>query len=125
ILKAVERTTLLLGAVIVAFTLVFCSRLVAFSAAIGAVLVGLNAIAIRRVGSSVAKLPREKRPSMPLLLFNVKMGVLMALIYVVLRYLHVAPVAFIIGISTFPVAFGIVAVRAAMRPEIKETVKNG
>jgi hypothetical protein len=64
-----------------------------------------------------------KKPGAAILLFNLKMGVLLALVWAAVRYLHVDPIAFIVGISVFPVAIVVVAIRHALRHE--ETVSNG
>ncbi len=57
-----------------------------------------------------------KKPGAAVLLFNVKMAILIGIVYVAFRYLHVDPIAFVIGISIFPLAIVIVAVRHTLSP---------
>jgi hypothetical protein len=55
-------------------------------------------------------------PGLTLVLFNFKLLILAALIFVAVGYLHVAPVPFVIGISVLPVAIFIVAIRHHLTP---------
>ena len=60
----------------------------------------------------------QKKPSLTVLLFNFKLGVLdLARRSCALRYLHVEPIAFIVGISVMPLAIMIVAVQSCARPD--------
>ena len=112
----VERTTLALSALLIAVALVFLSRKLAFGVTIGAGLVSLNTLSLRRIAQRAARLEPGKRAGAALLMFNLKMGVLIAAIWVILRVLHVEPIAFIIGLSSFPVAIVVVAIRSALTP---------
>lgn|GEM_PF-2637141 len=113
----VERTTLALSALLIAVALLFLSRKVAFGVSIGAALVSLNTLSLRRIAVRASKLEPGKRAGAALLLFNLKMGVLIAAIWLILRVLHVEPIAFIIGLSSFPLAIVVVAVRSAVTPD--------
>jgi hypothetical protein len=106
---SVERTTLALAAVAIAIAVLALGRQAAFAVSIGAGLMALNAYSLRRIGERAFK--TFKRPGLAVLLFNVKMGILLALIWAIIRWLHVDPIAFLIGISIFPVAIVIVAIR--------------
>ncbi len=108
-LIAIERWTLILAAVVVAAGLLVLGRHAAFGVTMGAGLMALNAVVLRRIGARAFR--TFKRPGAAILLFNLKMAALLALVYVILRYLHVDPIAFIVGISVFPVAIVIVAIR--------------
>jgi hypothetical protein len=57
------------------------------------------------------------------LLFNLKLGVLGLVSFLALRYLHVDPIAFIVGISVMPLAIMIVAVQSSLghREDHEET----
>ena len=112
---AVEKTTLLLAAIAIAFSILVLGRQTAFAVSIGAGLMALNAYALRRIGQRAFK--TFKRPGLAVLLFNLKMGVLLALIWGIIRYLHVDPIAFLVGISIFPVAIVIVAIRHSFASE--------
>src|SRR5689334_7112469 len=97
-LIAVEKWTSLLAAVLLAVGIVFLSRHAAFSLAVGAGLMVVNAWLMRRVAAAVGPALSAK-PGLTVLLFNFKLGILAILIFVALRYLHVDPLPFIIGVS--------------------------
>jgi hypothetical protein len=113
-LIAVEKWTYALGALLVAIALVALSRRAAFGVSMGVALMAANSYALRRLGQRAFK--TFKKPGAAVLLFNLKMGVLLALVWIVIRYLHVDPIAFVVGISIFPLAIVVVAVRHAMAP---------
>jgi ATP synthase I chain len=111
-LIAVEKWTLALAAVVVAAAILVLGRRAAFGASLGAGLMALNAWALRRIGQRAFK--SFKKPGAAVLLFNLKMGLLIALVYAAIRWLAVDPIAFVVGISIFPVAIVIVAIRHAL-----------
>jgi len=113
-LIAVERWTLGLAAAVIAFAFLTLGPKLGFGASLGAVLMCLNAFALRKISE---RSQFFKKPSAVVLLFNVKMGVLIALVYVVIRYLPIDPVGFVIGISIFPAAILAAAIRHALRTE--------
>jgi hypothetical protein len=114
-LIAVERTTSLLAATLLLAGLVFLPRHSSFSLAIGSGLMVLNAWVMRRVAQKAGPVLAQK-PGLTLVLFNFKLLILAALIFIAVGYLHVAPVPFVIGISVLPVAIFIVAVRHHLTP---------
>src|SRR4030095_4462517 len=118
-LIAVERWTLALAAIVVGVGLIFLGRHAAFGVTLGAGLMVLNAVVLRRIGARAFR--TFKRPGAAILLFNLKMAVLLALVFVILRFLHVDPVAFVVGISVFPVAIMIVALKHMLAPAPSET----
>jgi hypothetical protein len=113
-LIALEKWTLILAAGVVLVGMLLLGRAAAFGVALGAGLMAANAYALRRIGERA--FATFKRPRAVLLLFNVKMAVLIAAIYLVVRYLHVDPLAFVIGISVLPVAIVLVAVEHSLKP---------
>src|SRR5258707_4496661 len=113
-LIAIEKWTCTLAAGLVLLAMLFLGRHAAFGVATGAGLMALNAYALRRIGQRVFR--TFKKPGAAILLFNLKMGLLIALVYGVVRYLHVDPIAFAVGVSVLPVAIVIVAVQHALRP---------
>lgn len=115
-LTDVERTTLVLSALVIGLALVFLGRHEAFSVVLGAGLTSLNAVALRWLAQRASKIPAERRTGLGLLLFNVKMAALIAMVYVAIRVIHVSPMWFVVGLSIFPVAIFVAGVRAAMRP---------
>jgi hypothetical protein len=122
-LGAVERWTLVLAAIAVPIAWLCLSRRMTLGVSLGAGVMAANAWALRRIGQRVV----EKRPraGYALLLFNVKMALLIALVYVVVRYLPVDPIGFLIGISVFPVAVVIAAVRIGMHQQNEPDAPGG
>jgi hypothetical protein len=119
-LIAVERMTSILAAVLLLGAIVLLPRHSSFSLGIGAGLMVLNAWAMRRTAAAVGPV-LSKKPGLILILFNFKLLILAILIFIALRYLHVAPVPFIIGISTLPAAIVIVALRHQLTPSDEAT----
>jgi hypothetical protein len=111
-LIALEKWTLWLAALVVGTSLLVLSRRAAFAASLGAGLMVLNAVALRRIGQRGFK--GFRKPSGAIILFNIKMAILIALVFVAIRFLHVDPIAFVIGISIFPVAIVAVAIQHAI-----------
>jgi hypothetical protein len=106
-LITVEKWTCALAAAVILVAILALGRRAAFGVTLGAGLMVLNAYALRRIGQRVIR--TFKRPGRALLLLNVKMAVLLAVVYLVVRYLPVDPIAFLVGISIFPVAIVIAA----------------
>jgi hypothetical protein len=113
-LIAVEKVTFALTAGLLIVAFLALGRRAAFGMSMGAGLMALNAYALRRIGQRAFR--TFKRPGAAILLFNVKMALLIALVWAIIRYLHVDPIAFVVGISVFPVAIVIVAIRHALAP---------
>jgi hypothetical protein len=118
-LHAVEKWTMVLSAAVILCALLFLGRRAAFGVSLGAGLMALNAWALRRIGQRVLR--TFKRPGAAVLLFNLKMALLLLLVYAVVRYLHVDAVAFIVGVSVLPAAIVIVAVRHAISGDATHT----
>jgi hypothetical protein len=114
-LIAVERMTSLLAAVLLLGAIVLLPRHSSFSLGVGAALMVLNAWVMRRTAAAVGPV-LSKKPGLILVLFNFKLLILAVLIFIALRYLNVAPVPFIIGVSVLPVAIVIVALRHQLAP---------
>ena len=108
-LIAVEKWTLVLAAAMIAFGLFALGGRSAFGLSLGAGLMALNAWALRKIGQRSFR--TFKKPGAAVLLFNLKMALLIALVYFVIRYLPVNPIAFVVGISIFPAACVVAAIR--------------
>lgn len=115
-LRRVERWTLVLAALVVGACFVAAPRPVAFAASVGAGMMCLNALAIRALTERVFKSRGGATPGIGVLLFNFKMALLIAMVWVALRYLHLDGVGFLLGISVFPVAIVAAAVSARLAP---------
>lgn len=123
-LIAVEKMTLALAAIAIAAAIIVLGRQTAFGVTIGAGLMSLNAYVLRKIGQRAFR--TFKRPGAAILLFNLKMGILIALVWAIIHYLHVDPIAFVIGISVFPLAIVIVAVRHTLSgARISDEEKHG
>ena len=112
-LIAIEKWTCLLSAVLLVGGMLLLGRRAAFSIALGAGMMTANAVLLRRIAQKLGAVLQQK-PSLTVLLFNLKLGVLGALSFVALKYLHVEPIAFIVGISVMPLAIMIVAVQSTL-----------
>lgn len=116
-LRAIEKLNLVVGALLVAGSLLFRRGDVILGTALGAGLSALNFHAIRRVVAAVlaSRSPRKQGLLMATLL--VKMAVLIALVWVVIRYAPVSVLAFIVGLSTFLVSVLLLGLRAGAAAE--------
>src|SRR5437773_2186966 len=93
----VERTTAALAVVVMAGAFVAASRATATAVAVGAGLMTLNAWALRRISERVIKRTGDGagvRPGLAILFFNLKMAVLIALVYVCVKVLGLDAVGF-------------------------------
>lgn len=123
-LIALEKWTALLTVIVLGLAILLLGRRVAFSIALGAGLMTINAWAIRSVGQKLGRALAQK-PGLTILLFNLKLGVLIALIWIFIRYLHADPIAFLVGVSVLPIAIVIVAVQNARMPSREDKEPNG
>jgi len=117
-LHAIERWTLGLGAVVTIATFLCFGRELGLAVSIGAGLMALNAIAMRRVGEKIWTLMKSdagadnqasasrSRPSVvrAVVLFNLKMLAVLVAVYLIVRELHVNPIGLVIGLSVYPLA---------------------
>ncbi|HEX9101172.1 MAG TPA: ATP synthase subunit I [Polyangia bacterium] len=110
-LIAIEKWTCLLSAVLLVAGMLLLGRHTAFSIALGAGMMTANAVVLRRVAQKLGTVLQQK-PSLTVLLFNLKLGILGVLSFVALKYLGVEPIAFIVGISVMPLAIMIVALQS-------------
>jgi hypothetical protein len=113
-LIAVEKWTALLALVLLAVGILLLNRHAALGLSLGAGLMAVNAWAIRHIAQKYG-LAMKARPGVAMLLFNLKMGLIIALCWVLIRYLHIDPLTFVIGISVLPVAIVIVGLSHALR----------
>src|SRR5262245_23173324 len=111
-LIALEKWTLAFAAVAIGFAFLALGGRTALGVTVGAALMAVNAWTLRKIGARAFK--TFKKPGFALLLFNLKMFVLVALVFLILRYLPVDPIGFVFGISIFPLAIVAVAIRHAM-----------
>jgi hypothetical protein len=111
-MSSLERWTLGLAAVVIGVSILALPRQTTLGVSIGAGLMCLNAWALRRIGLRAVR--TAHKPGLSLLLFLVKMTLLLGVLYVVLRYLPVDAIGFVIGVSVFPVAALISALRSGL-----------
>lgn len=114
-LIAIEKWTSLLAAVLLLVGIVLLPRHTSFSLAVGAGLMVLNATLMRRMASKNGAVLQQK-PGLTLVLFNFKLAFFAACIFIALRYLHVEPLPFIVGVTVLPAAIVIVALRHQLTP---------
>ena len=123
-LIAIEKWTCLLALVALGGAMLLVGRHAAFSIAVGAGMMTLNAVAIRRVAQRLGVV-LQKKPSLTVMLFNFKLVILIGLVFCALRYLHVEPIPFIVGISVLPFAIMIVAVQSSLDRSADHEEPNG
>ena len=105
-LLAIERWAILFAAGLVGTTLVWGSPQVQLGATVGAALSVLNARVLRFFGArlSRSRLGGRGAAGLLVLLFQLKLGVLAALLYLALKLLPLHPIALVLGLSALPVA---------------------
>ncbi len=120
-LTSVERMTMILAGIVIAAGAIAAPRRVAFGITVGAALMVANAWVMRRVGRKVMK---ASRPGAAILLLNLKMLTLVGLVFLVLHFLPIDAIGFLIGVSIFPVAILVAAVRNGMAESSNETAET-
>ena len=131
-----ERATLLISAVVIAASFVATSREVALAVAVGAGLMSVNAWAIRKLTERATRNDERgpvqgqglaSRPGLVLLWFNLKMALLIALVLAAVLVLKLNGIGFLVGISVFPAAVMVTAVRAALadQPDDEQQPSQG
>lgn len=119
----VERWTLILGAVVIAAAFIALPGKMAVSVAVGAGVMAGNAWAIRKLGERVFRRVADGQPALAVLLFNVKLLVLVGLVFLAVHVLGLDGIGFLIGVSVFPVAIVIAALR--MNPDATNASNSG
>lgn len=120
-LIAFEKWTCLLAVLAVASGTIFLDRHAAFSLSLGAGMMALNSWSIRRIAERHG-LALRARPGFAMLLFNLKMGAIVALCWILINYVHVDPKWFSIGITVLPLGILIVGIEHGLR---REDTTNG
>ena len=110
-LRAIERYNLVIAAAVCLGSLLFWRRSIAYGAFLGAGLAVLNFWAIRRVSEAGLKTKSERKRFVLISLLIAKMGAMMGLVYVIIRYAPINVLAFIVGLSAFLVSIMIVSFR--------------
>jgi hypothetical protein len=111
-LKTMEKWNLLFGAVLSIVAALLFSRAVALGVAAGAALCCVNFWSIRKIWEAVLSgSPSERKRAQ--ILFLLKSLVLIGLVFVVVRFLPIHPIAFAAGISVFFLSIAVESVRFA------------
>lgn len=119
-LIAFEKWTCLMAVVFVLGGILLLDRHGALSLSLGAGMMALNAWFIRHIAERYG-LALRARPGFAMLLFNLKMGALVALCWILINHVHVDPKLFAIGISVLPLAIVVVAIEHGLRRQDKDT----
>lgn len=114
-LIAVEKWTYGLSLVAIALAFLLGTGQVAWSLSLGAALMSANSFSLRRIGERALR--TMKRPGAWILLFNLKMAALLALVFVIIKYLHISVGAFMVGLSVFPLAVVATATQHSLRTD--------
>jgi hypothetical protein len=115
-LIAFEKWTCLLAVIALASGILLLDRHAALSLSLGAGMMAANSWSIRTIAEKYG-LALRARPGFAMLLFNLKMGAIVALCWILINYVHVDPKWFAIGISVLPVAIVIVGIEHGLRRE--------
>ncbi len=110
-LRAIERLNLVIAVAICLGSLFFWRLGIALGAFLGAGLAVLNFWAIRRTSEAGLKTKSERKKLVLISLLIAKMGAMMGLVYLIIRYAPINVLAFIVGLSTFLVSIMIVSFR--------------
>jgi hypothetical protein len=110
-LRAIERFNLVIAAAVCLGSLLFWQRGIAYGAFLGAGLAVLNFWSIRRVSEAGLKTKSERKRLVLISLLIAKMGALMGVVFLIIRYLPINVLAFIVGLSTFLLSIMIVSFR--------------
>ena len=110
-LRAIERYNLVIAAAVCLGSLLFWRRNIAYGAFLGAGLAVLNFWAIRRVSEAGLKTKSQRKRFVLISLLIAKMGAMMGVVFLIIRYLPINVLAFVVGLSTFFVSIMIVSFR--------------
>jgi hypothetical protein len=110
-LRAIERLNMVLAGLVCLGSLVFWRQGIALGAGLGATLAVVNFWAIRRVVEAGLASKTQRKRFFLISLLVAKMAALIALVFVIIRYLPVSVLAFIVGLSTFLLSILIVSFR--------------
>ena len=110
-LRAIERLNLVIAAAICLGSVIFWRPGIILGACLGAGLAVLNFWAIRRTSEAGLKTKSERKKLVLISLLIAKMGALMGLVYLIIRYAPINVLAFVVGLSTFLVSIMIVSFR--------------
>jgi hypothetical protein len=126
-LIAVERWTLALGALLIGVGLLMLPPRSQLGISLGAGLMMLNTWMMRRLSDRLLCTFAAGRPSIGLLLllFNVKLLLIGALLFLIIRHLPVDPLSLILGVSILPVAILLRAVQYGLNPDSRPAAHRG
>lgn len=122
--RAVERITLVLGALMVALSMVLVALKLQLSVSYGVLLSVVNARAVRFFGERLA---RRQSVGLVVVLFQLKLAVLGVLIYSGLKLFSLDGVGLCVGLSLLPLSIVVRAVQWGMSAPASngELVSNG
>lgn len=107
---ALERSTALLAVLVIPLAWLTTSRPISLGVTLGAGLMVLNAWALGRLGRRLFRMPA--RPGLAVGLFGLKFLALIALVALAVRALPLEPVGLLVGVSVFPMAVLLTALRS-------------
>jgi hypothetical protein len=98
-LRVIERTGLVIAAVVTAGSVLFWRAPVTLGVGLGAGLSVLNLHALRRVSGWVIASTSRRKQALLMTLLALKMAALIGLVYLIVRYAPVNVIAFVVGLS--------------------------
>jgi drug/metabolite transporter (DMT)-like permease len=109
-LRRIERWNWLFAALLVAGAAVFFGRDVVLGVAVGALLSAVNFWSIRSLAGRVLASSGRRRMTLQLLLVG-KMGAMLVLVYLAMRFLPLSIIALAVGLSVFLLSVAAESVR--------------
>lgn len=98
-IERIERLSLILVAAATLVSLVFWTASITLGTLVGGGLAALNFIALRRLVQAIVQGSQPRKQAMMVILLALKLGVLAASLFLIIRYLPVHPLALVVGIS--------------------------
>jgi hypothetical protein len=113
-MKRIERWNVLLAGIIILAAVVFGSGQIALGVAVGAILAVVNFWSMRLLVAASLRRQGGKRAALQLLLIA-KMGILLFLVFLAIRYLPLHPVGLAVGLSIFLISIAVESLRFQAR----------
>lgn len=118
-LTSIERWNWLFAAIFIAVAAVWFAPRVALGVAVGALLSSVNFYSLHRLIVKSARVPGRRKLALQLLLVA-KMGLILALIFLAMRFLPVSPIAMAVGLSVFLLSIAVESFRFAMSEKVDD-----
>jgi hypothetical protein len=110
----IERLSFLLVAIATLMSLLLSDRTIFLGVGLGGVLAALNFVALRRLLQGILQGHNARKQAILAFLLTLKFGAIAALIYLIVRFIPVNPIALIGGISVVVLAIFVEGFRTVL-----------